>query len=394
MSEIRSKIKVLNIITRLIVGGAQETAIYSCDLIDKDSFDAMILSGPQTGSEGELISVVKKKGIRLEICDQLVRELNPMKDIIALFKLARFIKKGNFSIVHTHSSKAGILGRMAAKIAGAKVIVHTVHGWGHHDMMNSLVKKFYIFLERLVEPFTDILITVSDCAAREGLKDGIGKPEKYLTIRSGIDLDEFKNASVDIKKKKKELGIDPGCLVVGTIGRLSSQKSPQDFFLAAHEILKHRKDIRFLYIGDGPLRSEIEKLIKRLSIEEKVILTGIRKDIAQLLKVMDIFILTSLWEGLPRVFPQAMASGLPVISTNIGGASEAIKEGVTGFLVEPGDYKAIADRCLKLLTDGNMRKDMGIAGAKMVYPDFCDKEMVKRIQRLYEDLLEKKNLNP
>ena len=384
----RRKIKILQVITRLIIGGAQEHVMYLCDLLDKKRFQVKLISGPQTGSEGELITEVRKRYIDLMILPELVREINPTKDFPALVKLAKYIRKENFDIVHTNSSKAGILGRLAAKLAGAPVIIHTVHGWAYHNQMGKRKRGLYVTLEKWAEKFTHKLITVSDLNIKKGLADGIGNESKYVTIHSGIDLNRFDPSNLDSKNKKREWNIDPSNRVVGSVTRLSEQKAPADFVRMANEILKHNPKVSFLLVGDGPLKDEIQNLIDRFKISKKVIMTGLRHDIPELLAVMDVFVLSSLWEGLPRVFPQAMAMGLPIVATNVDGAPEAVKDGVNGFLVPPKDFTTLAQRTLQLVEDSRLARKMGEAGRKMVHPDFCIREMVRKTEHLYMKLIE------
>ncbi len=362
--------------------------MYLCDFLDRKRFQVKLISGPQTGSEGELITEVRKRNIDLMILPELVREINPTKDFLALVKLAKYIRKENFDIVHTNSSKAGILGRLAAKLAGTPVILHTVHGWAYHNHMGKRRKGLYVTLEKWAEKFTHKLITVSDLNIKKGLADGIGNENKYVTIHSGIDLNRFDPSNLDSISKKKEWNIDPSDRVVGSVTRLSEQKAPADFVRMANEILKHIPKVSFLLVGDGPLKDEIQNLIDRLNISKKVILAGLRHDIPELLALMDVFVLSSLWEGLPRVFPQAMAMGLPIVATNVDGAPEAIKDGVNGFLVPPKDFTTLAQRTLQLIEDPRLARKMGEAGRKMVYPDFCVKEMVRKTEHLYMELIE------
>lgn len=382
------KIKVLQIITRLIVGGAQEHVMYLCDLLDKKRFQVKLISGPQTGSEGELITEVRKRNIDLMILPELVREINPAKDFLALVKLTKYIRKENFDIVHTNTSKAGILGRFAAKLAGSPVIIHTLHGWAFHNHMSKEKRNLYITMEKWAEKFTHKLITVSELDINKGLAEGIGTKSKYVTIHSGIDLNIFNPSSLDRENKKREWNIDPSDRVVGSVTRLSEQKAPTDFVRMANEVLKHNPNVSFLLVGDGPLKDEIQDLIDHFKISNKVIMTGVRHDIPELLTLMDIFVLPSLWEGLPRVFPQAMAMGLPIVATDVNGAPEAIKHSVNGFLVPPKDFAALAQRTLQLTEDSELARKMGEAGRKMVYPNFCIREMVRRTEQLYLNILE------
>ena len=383
-----TRIPVLHIITRLIVGGAQEHTMLTAALLDPDRYAVDIVSGPQTGSEGSLIEEVRAHGIPLTIEPALVREVNPLKDLQALFRLTGFIRRGRYTIVHTNSSKAGILGRWAARLAGTPVIVHTVHGWGHHERQHPLVRRFYILLERATARITDKLIVVSPRNTEKGLADGIGTPEKYITIRSGIELDRFLKPTRPREAVREELGIPPDVPVVGTVTRLSPQKAPLDFVDAAAHVAARRPDVHFVIVGDGPLRAEMEAAIAVRSLTDRVHLTGLRRDVPDLMHSFDVFALTSLWEGLPRVLPQAMTTGLPIVATAVDGNAEAVTDGVNGFLTPPGDPQAMAAALLRLLEDSVLARRMGEAGRRKA-GEFSAHRMVSDIAALYDTLLAK-----
>ncbi len=383
-----TRIPVLHIITRLIVGGAQENTMLTAALLDPDRYAVDIVSGPQTGSEGSLIEEVRAHGIPLTIEPALVREVNPLKDLQALFRLTGFIRRGRYTIVHTHSSKAGILGRWAARLAGTPVIVHTVHGWGHHERQHPLVRRFYILLERATARITDKLIVVSPRNTEKGLADGIGTPEKYITIRSGIELDRFLKPTRPREAVREELGIPPDVPVVGTVTRLSPQKAPLDFVDAAAHVAARRPDVHFVIVGDGPLRAEMEAAIAVRSLTDRVHLTGLRRDVPDLMHSFDVFALTSLWEGLPRVLPQAMTTGLPIVATAVDGNAEAVTDGVNGFLTPPGVPQALAAALLRLLEDSVLARRMGEAGRRKA-GEFSAHRMVSDIAALYDTLLAK-----
>jgi glycosyltransferase involved in cell wall biosynthesis len=383
-------IPVLHPITRLIVGGAQENTMYTAARLDKTRFAAIIVSGPQTGSEGSLIETVRELGVSLEILPELVREINPWKEISALWKLYRLIKTGNFIIVHTHSSKAGILGRIAAKLAGAPIIVHTVHGWSFHDRMNPILRQIYIRLEKFCVAFTDAMIVVADQDIKKGLQAGIGPAGQYHLIRSAIPLDQFSIDNVDKDQVRRELGLPLYVPVLGNVGRFSPQKNPLDWLRVAKLIAERVPNCFFLMVGDGPLRSEVEALIADFGLSDRFVLTGLRRDVPQLMAAMDVFLLTSLWEGLPRVIPQAMAMGLPVIANRADGTIEAIDHGRTGFLCDPGSLTEMANYCIKLLTDLEQSQKMGLRGQAFAHQEFDLDNMISQIERLYNDLSKEK----
>jgi glycosyltransferase involved in cell wall biosynthesis len=385
-----NRIRVLHPITRLIVGGAQENTMLTAELLDKAAWDVAIIAGPQTGSEGSLIETVGERGIALTIDDTLVREVNPIKDLLAIIRLARFIKRGGYTIVHTHSSKTGIVGRWAAKLAGASIIIHTVHGWGHHDRQHPLVRAYYVLLEKLTLPITDQLIAVTSKDIEKGLRDGIGKPEDYLVIRSGIEMDRFGRPLVNRQVTRAAWGIPLEAPLIGTVTRLSPQKAPLDFVRAAAQVAQTHPQAWFMMVGDGPLRAEVEKLARDLGIADRLVLTGLRRDVPELMAAFDLFALSSLWEGLPRVIPQAMATGLPVVATACDGSAEAVEEGVTGFLVPPGEPARLAQRLGQLLDDPDLASQMGEAGLERAQ-EFDVQRMVAQIDALYRELLAKKS---
>lgn len=383
--------RVLHPITRLIIGGAQENTMLTAALLDEETWDVEIVSGDQTGSEGSLIEAVRARGIALHIEPSLVREVNPLQDARALWRLMKLMRQGRYTIVHTHSSKAGIVGRWAAKLAGVPVIVHTVHGWGHHERQHPLLRAYYVLLEKLTLPITDKLIVVSPLNTAKGLADGIGHASDYVMIRSGIELDRFGNPQVSREQMRHALGIPPDAQVVGTVTRLSAQKAPLDFVRAAAGIARLRPETWFVMVGDGDLRGEVEALARTLGIADRLVLTGLRRDVPELMAAFDIFVLSSLWEGLPRVLPQAMATGLPIVATAADGTAEAVTEGENGFLTPPGDPHALAQRVLILLNEPAWAQRLGAAGRARA-EEFSDRRMVAQIDTLYRFLLAAKGI--
>lgn len=381
-----SQVRVLQVITRLIVGGAQETVMLVADMLDPARFDASVISGPQTGPEGSLIEAVRARGVPLTIEPALVREINPAKDLLAFVRLIRFIRRGRYDIVHTNSSKAGILGRWAARIAGVPIVVHTVHGWAHNDRQHPLVRRFYVFLEQLTQHITDRLIVVSPRNTEKGLADGIATPEKYITIRSGIELNRFRQPVRPREAVRAELGIPPDAAVVGMVTRLSPQKAPLDFVKAVARVTERRPDVHFVVVGDGPLRAEVEAQVAAGGLVDRFHLTGLRCDVPDLLHSFDIFALTSLWEGLPRVLTQAMAAGLAIVATAVDGNAEAVEDGVNGILTPPGEPQALAAALLRLLDDPTLAAEMGAVGRERS-AEFGARKMVDDIAELYETLL-------
>lgn len=380
-------IAVLQIITRLIVGGAQETVVDTASLLDSNAFEVKVLSGPQTGSEGSLIEEVHERGVPLTILPTLVRQLSPVNDLRALWSLYRYIAQHRFDIVHTNSSKAGILGRLAARMAGVPVIVHTVHGWSFHEHMPASRRRLYIFLEKLVDKMTSAFVVVTDQDIEKGLNYGIGSLSRYHLIRSAISLDAFNPFQIDSRQARAELGLPSEAPVIGCVGRFSEQKNPLEWIRVAAGIAEKRSDCCFLMVGDGPLRAEAEALIEQLGLSGRFVLPGLRRDVHQMFAAMDVFLLTSLWEGLPRTIPQAMAMRIPVVAMRADGTAEAVLHGETGFLCDKGNTTQMADFCVQLIDDPQLRRNMGLAGRRYALEEFDVEVMIERIANLYQILL-------
>ncbi len=382
-------IRVLHIITRLIVGGAQENTLFTAELLDASRYQVDLISGSQTGSEGSLVEEARSKGIPLTIVPHLVRQISPLHDLLALLKLTQIIRRGQYTIVHTHSSKAGILGRLAARLARTPIIVHTVHGWSFHDYMSPLTRKIYIGLEQRMAKLSDALIVVAEQDIAKGLAAGIGQPNQYHLIRSSIPLEDFDPAKYSRQEVRQELGLPTDAPVIGNVGRFSPQKNPLVWAQVAGLIGRALPQARFLLVGDGPLRHELQENLAQEGIAERTVLTGLRRDVPRLLAAMDIFLLTSLWEGLPRVIPQAMAMRLPIVAARVDGIAEAVQNGVTGYLFDPDDTNGMAQACVTLINDLAMRKAMGARGRELALKNYDLRHMLTQIDSLYQHLLEK-----
>lgn len=388
------RINLLFVITKLELGGAQKQLLSLVKNLDKGKFRLFLF----TSKDGPLLeAALSVKGLVVYTSRWLERPIHPLKDVLALIELYRFIKKNNIEIVHTHSSKAGILGRLAAKLAKiipvakrsphggsqfheVKKIVHTVHGWSFNDYQPILIQRWFIFLERLAGTFTDILIVVSDCDRIKGLNNKIGKIDKYKLIRYGIDFKELRRSRQGLRQ---EFGIGRDALVVGMVACFKPQKAPQDFIEMAFRVNKVLPGVVFVLIGDGILRAEIERLVGRYSLRSRVVLAGWRQDIPEVLSSIDVFVLTSLWEGLPISVLEAMASSKPVIATHTGGISEVIEEGKSGFLVAAHDTAAMADKLIMLLKNEKLRGQVGSAAGSSLPGAFSLENMTAGTQELY-----------
>jgi len=379
--------RVLHLITRLIVGGAQENTIASVAGVDPGRYDSRLWTGEETGSEGSLFADARARGIVVRVMPNMVREISPVKDLVMLFQLTRLLRRGHFDIVHTHASKAGILGRVAARLAGVPHITHTLHGWGFHDRMHPALKHLYAAAERSIAPWTRPLISVSEKTTRVGREERIGEPDQYRLIRSGIPLSTFGPDAGVRERVRRELGVPEGHYVVGSVGRLSAQKNPHDFVRVGADVLARLPNGLFVYVGDGPMREEIAAAAESGGVGDRLIMLGLRDDVADLLRAFDIFILTSLWEGLPRVVLQALATGVPVVAYDTAGIAEAVSEGTNGYLVPQGASGEMADRVAELLGDAFALRSMSVAAGDGFDRSFSEEKMLEDLEALYDELL-------
>jgi glycosyltransferase involved in cell wall biosynthesis len=379
-------LRVLHIITRMIVGGAQESVLLNCDLVDRGRYASEILTGPQTGAEGSLMDEARTRGIPLHVEPMLVRELHALKDPVAMARLIRFLRRDRFDIVHTHTAKAATLGRIAARVAGVPVVVHTVHGWVFTAEHPAWQSRIYLEIERLLAPLCDALVVVAENDLEEGLSLGVGRPDQYVLIRSGIELGAYRDPSLLRSEARQRLGLPEDAFVVGSIGRLSPPKCPEVAVAAFAQVAVQLPSAHLVIVGDGWQRAGVEVEIGRLGLASRVHMLGLRMDVPQLLRAFDVFLLTSSHEGLPRTIPQAMAAGLPVVATRVGGVPNAVVEGETGWLTSPGDAGAMAERVLALARDPEAARSMGDAGRARV-DEFSADRMARQLEQLYDRLV-------
>lgn len=375
--------KVVHLVTRLDLGGAQQNTLHTVRHLDRSRFEPVLVCGPG----GMLDEEVKNDAsLRVIFVESLLRDISPFYDLLALLELAKILLAEKPAILHTHSSKAGILGRLAAFVAGVPVVIHTYHGFGFHDRQPALVKKLYVFLERLCARFTDALIFVSKANIAYAAEHGIVRPEEAVLIRSGVALGGLP-APVDAAKLKMSAGVGMHKPLVLSVGNLKPQKNAADFVAAAAAVIARTPEARFVFLGDGPERRPLEARAFAAGLEGKVLFLGWRRDAAQWLAAADVFVMTSLWEGLPRALVEAMKSGLPAVCYATDGVKDLIVDGANGFLVEAGDHAALAARVSELLADEPRREALGAAAAASIGPEFDIDGMVRSQEALYERLL-------
>jgi glycosyltransferase involved in cell wall biosynthesis len=391
------RIRVLHVITRLIVGGAQENTLYTAIGQHRDPrYEVTLLAGVDDGREGDLHDTARDAGVRLVLLPSLLRPIRPVTDLRALVWMIAFMRHGRFDIVHTHSSKAGILGRIAARIAGVPIVVHTLHSLVFHEYEKPWKNHLYIVLKRLVAPITDALISVNETTARGARHAGIGRSDQHVTIYSGMEIGPFAEVghTLSVEEAKIRAGLDPTAPVVGKIARLVPLKGHHEFLAAARRIAAREPRTQFLLVGDGALRPELEKEVREAGLQAQTRFAGLVSsgEVPALIQAMDVVVHTSLREGLARVLPQAGAVGKPVVTFALDGAPEVVRDAVSGYLIAPLDTDELADRVVELVHDPDRRRAFGAAGRAFAVENFGVERMVSRIDALYGRLLEAKGL--
>ena len=385
MTSMRRPLRVAHVITRMIVGGAQETVLLSAALSDPELVLPVVLCGPQTGAEGSLLPKARDRGVRVVVVPQLVRQPAPLQDLAVVPALARRLRAERIDIVHTHSSKAGIVGRLAARAARLPV-VHTVHGWSFHDGQSTAVQRVAIALERATAPLAARLLVVAEADRLKGLRAGVGKPDQYRLIRSGLELSLYAPDPATRREVRAELALPQDALIVGSVNRLSPQKDPLTLLRAVAPLLRARSDARLLMVGDGPLRADVEAALATEQVRAQVLLLGLRDDVPRLLTAMDIFVSASRWEGLPRTILQATATGLPVVATAVDGVVDLLRHEHTGLLAAPGDARGLGDGLARLTDAPELGRTLAARAAQRL-PEFDARTMADQTARLYEEVL-------
>ena len=372
--------RICHVITKPELGGAQLSLLSLVSNLPKDKYTVSVI----TSSSGILKADFEKlKNVRTYFSPFLIRPISPIVDILAFIHIYNIYKRNSFKIIHTHSSKAGILGRWAAFFARVPVILHTVHGWSFNDYQPLLIKKFYIFVERITARFTARIICVSKKDIETGLKYKIAQLEKFTLIRYGIPLSVFKKSNSQKEHKKKELGINNNGPVVGMVSCLKPQKAPLDYVKACIDIYDKMPGVNFLLVGDGVLRKRCKEELAKSGLNGRFIFTGWRRDVADILDIIDVVVLTSKWEGMPIAIIEALSKGKPVVVTDTGSSRELVKEGVTGYLTKPEDYKETSLKVLKILKDKDLADRMSREAVLSISDSFDIKAMAGKIEELY-----------
>lgn len=381
-----ARARVVHVITMLEWGGAQENTLYTVEHLDSTRYDRVLVAG-KGGMLDERAGRIP--GLRILLMDDLVREVLPARDARAFLALRAFLREekrasgGDPLIVHTHSSKAGILGRAAARAARADAVVHSIHGFGFHDGQSRPMHALYVGLERMASRWTDVFVAVAEENILTGETTGILARDRCRLIRSGFDTSRFLAGSRGAGRKI--LGIPESVPVVGTVAAFKPQKAPLDFVETSRRVAVEIPDSRFVMVGDGELRREAERVVAAAGLSDRFSFPGWRPEIPDMMAAFDVFLLTSRWEGLPKVVPQALIAGCPVVAAAVDGTREIVDHGVDGLLAAPGDVGAFA-RGVSDILSGRIRLNAGRKRERLVR-EFDQVEMVRAQERIYAELL-------
>ena len=386
--------KILHIITRLDMGGSAQNTLLTCHQL-AHKYEMILVHGHShesrmTDIEREAVEEqedrARVRGVQIVAVPCLVRRISPLSDIIALYDLVRIILKEKPDIVHTHTSKAGILGRLAAKISKVPHIVHTPHGHVFFGHFGPVLSRIYLWIEKLFGLISQRVIALTEGESRDYIDLNVYPKNKLVKIHSGVDIDKFKKSPANMVEKKRALGLPQKGLVVGYIGWLLPIKGPMYLLKAMKDVWTEHKDVILVYIGKGELDVELRSEALNARANGRVNFLGWRKDIHEILPLFDIFVLPSLNEGMGRVLVEAMAAGKPVVASNVGGIPDLVKHNCNGLLVPPGDEKALALSIKQLISNPKRAELMGQRGRELCR-QFSAEAMIEKVDSLYGNLL-------
>jgi glycosyltransferase involved in cell wall biosynthesis len=399
------KIKVIHIITRMDMGGSAQNTLLTALHHDSKHYNVWLIKGStlesaMTKAESKLVEdqleTAKKKGIEIIDVPSLLRRISPINDVRASIALFRHIRKIQPQIVHTHTSKAGLLGRLAAWLAQVPIVIHTPHGHVFYGHFGRFLSRIFLQMEKLLGRITHHHIALTPAECNDYLSLRVSHPSNTTVIHSGVDLGQFSKEAKQGTRKREELGIPANSLVIGYVGWLIPIKGVTHLVSAMPRIVDQYPKSILLLVGKGDDKGweeiKLKEMVKSLGLEDKVLFWGWRPDVAGFMGCFDVFVLPSLNEGMGRVLVEAMAAGLPIVASRVGGIPDLVKDGQNGLLVPAEDTSALAKAISDLLSDKERRHRMGEAGKKMCLP-YSAEAMVEQIDDLYKDLLAKYSNN-
>lgn len=382
--------RIAHVITRMIVGGAQENTLYNClDLVQDFGDDVLLITGPALGPEGDLLSQGRGEGLAVRYIDSLRRNIHPWRDLTSYRELRRVLREFQPDVVHTHSAKGGLLGRIAATRLKVPAVLHTIHGAPFHPYQNAVARNLFRWCEWYAARNCHTLVSVADAMTDLMVDARVAKRERFTTVYSGMDVEPFLDASRRRDEFRARLGIDDDVVLIGKIARLFHLKGHEFLIDAAREVVAQAPQVKFLLVGDGVLREQWQKRIDDLGLGSHFLFAGLvpPEEIPHWIGAMDALVHTSLREGLARALPQALISGKPAISFDVDGAREVVITDETGILVPPRDVSALAAALLKVAQDPAARERMGQEGRRRFSEVFRHQTMTKILRQIYEKLL-------
>ena len=340
-----------------------------------------------------MVDLVQSHHMKVMPFNHMTQPLHPLKDLWTLIQLTAFLKKQHYDIIHTHNSKAGFIGRLAARLAGVPVIIHTVHGFAFHDQEPIWRQVLFRALESAASRWCDKMIFISQPLIDWALRERIVNKDKIIKIYSGIELDQFQPVTKDIKNQiRTKWGLGPHDSVIGIVSKLWEGKGHAVLIEAFQEIKNRINEAKLVIVGEGYLQDHLSDLVQRYGLNESVLFTGFQKNVSEIIATFDVAILPSFFEGMGRVLLEAMAMEKPVVASRVGGIPDLVDDGLNGFLISPGDVKELSDAIMKVLTDKDMADHMGKQGRKKVTDQFSAETMVQSIEKIYTQCLQIKEI--
>ncbi|MFQ6014045.1 MAG: glycosyltransferase [Anaerolineae bacterium] len=384
------RIKVVRVIARLNIGGPAIHTILLTAGLNRRRFESLLVSGIEAEHEGNMLTLAAAKGVQPLIITELGREIDLRRDAKVLVRLYHLFREEGAQIVHTHTAKAGFLGRLAARLAGSSVVLHTFHGHVFCGYFSPPKTRLFIWIERFLTRLSDCIVTVSQGQRQELARYGIAPLEKIAVIPLGFELKPLLTCHSLRGQLRQELGFGEETRLVGIVARLTPIKNHQLFLEAARIVSVELPTTRFLVIGDGELRGRLEEEAERLGISDKVLFLGWRRDLPRLYADLDVVALCSINEGTPVSIIEAMAAARPAVATAVGGVPEIVQD--FGLLVPSGDAQAMAEAITWVLQNPIEAETMARAAQEWVYPRFTASRLVADIERLYQNLLDRKGM--
>jgi glycosyltransferase involved in cell wall biosynthesis len=382
--------RIIHIHTLPVISGSGLNTYLTMRGMDRTAYEVELACAPG----GKLIDLIRGQGMKVRLFKNLVQPLHPLKDLLGLIDLTRFLRKKRYHIVHTHNSKAGFIGRLAAKWAGVPIIVHTVHGFAFHDREPAWRQILFRNLERLASRWCDKMVFISQPLIDWALRDRITRREKIQKIYSGIELDHFEPVPDEERKALKEAwGIREEAPVVGIVSKLWEGKGHTILIHAFEGLKQEIPEAVLVIVGEGYLQDKLSDLVDRLGLKGSVLFTGFQMDVRRIIATFDVAVLPSFFEGMGRVLLEAMAMGKPVVASSVGGIPDLVHHGKTGLLVTPGSVSELKSGLITLIRNKALAKQMGEEGRKRISEEFSAGRMAQSIEKLYRELLQTKGIS-